>query len=304
MRWKPRLLKHISESALSILLSSIPAWIAIAIAVLWRSMPRQPLGWLQILEVGLLISLLILAILVLISQRQSFRERREQLSRERHEVEAERDRRDKRERALMQLLSQPDVHPDIGGRAYILLKVKPSKSDAVARAQSAMTSVQYAIGVWGQWDVIIRVETTSPSRLITFLTALQNDPDVERTETLVIRSDQDETKNNADGRWGVLLLRLAAAKTGEVLKKLKDVSDTPDGIRLPGTDEIITPRELKIQHAVGVLGQYDIALTIRYANDESLAKFVMRYVQDDLQAQTTTMPAIRRMAYKEGNLSD
>jgi len=304
MRWKPRLLKHISESALSILLSSIPAWIAVAIALLWRSMPRQPLGWLQVLEVGLLISIVILAILALISQKQFFQERREHLSRERHELEAEHDRRDKRERALLHLLSQPDAHPDIGGRAYILLKVKPSKSDAVARAQSAMAAVQYAVGVWGQWDVIIRVETTSPSRLITFLTALQNDPDVERTETLVIRSDQDETKNNADGRWGILLLRLAAAQTGEVLKKLKDASNLPDGIIIPETDETITPRELKIQHAVGVLGQYDIALTIRYANDESLAKFVMRYIQEGLRAQTTTMPAIRGMTYKEGNLSD
>jgi uncharacterized protein with GYD domain len=154
-----------------------------------------------------------------------------------------------------------------------------------------VATVQYAIGVWGEWDVIIRVETSSPSRLIAFLTTLQNDLDVERTETLVIRSDQDEAKHNAnDGRWGILLLRLGAAQTGEALKI--------------GTEETIPARELKVQHAVGVLGQYDIALTIRYANDESLAKFVMRYIQEGLKAESTTMPAIRGMTYINGALSD
>jgi uncharacterized protein with GYD domain len=305
MRLNFRHLKKISEALLSILFTAIASWFAIGFALVRGWIPEQALGWLQVVEIGLLFTLIVFLVFIVLSLKQLSRERREHLERERRELEIEHERREQRERALLQFLSQPDSHPDLGGRAYILLKVKPSKSDPVARAKSAVTTVQYAIGVWGEWDVIIRVETSSPSRLIAFLTALQNDSDVERTETLVIRFDQDETKYNAnDGRWGILLLRLGAAQTGEALKKLKELSQSPHGIKIPGTEETIPVGELKVQHAVGVLGQYDIALTIRYANDESLAKFVMRYIQEGLKAESTTMPAIRGITYINGALSD
>jgi DNA-binding Lrp family transcriptional regulator len=305
MNWKQWLLKGMSESALKAFFGAIVASLAGAVVIVYGWVPERALGGLQLLEIGLLFLILAVLAFLFLSQNQLSRERREHLERERRELEIEHDRREQRERALLQFLSQTGSYPDLGGRAYILLKVRPSKSGPVARAKSAVATVQYAIGVWGEWDVIIRVETSSPSRLIAFLTTLQNDLDVERTETLVIRSDQDEAKHNAnDGRWGILLLRLGAAQTGEALKILKEASQSPDGIKIPGTEETIPARELKVQHAVGVLGQYDIALTIRYANDESLAKFVMRYIQEGLKAESTTMPAIRGMTYVEGNLSD
>lgn len=49
----------------------------------------------------------------------------------------------------------------------------------------------------------------------------------------------------------------------------------------------------------GVLGQYDIILTVRYAKDKFLAKFVMEYIQLKLEEgnTTTTMPAIQGMTY-------
>ena len=163
-----------------------------------------------------------------------------------------------------------------------------------------------AIGVWGQWDVIIRVDTDSSSKLIPFLTCLQNDPDVKRTETLVVRSDQDETKglNVSEGAWAVLLARLGAAQTGDALKSLQAISNDPNGIKIPDMDEIIQRNELRIQHAVGVLGQYDIALTVRYTSDTALAKFVMGYMQRTLKADTTTLPAIRGMVFRNGVLRD
>jgi hypothetical protein len=234
MQLTPRFLKNLLEALLSVSVAAIVSWIAIGFAVVRGWIPEQAIDWLQVVEIGLLITVIVFLIFVFLLLNQLSRERREHLERDRRELEIEHGRREQRERALLEFLSQPDPHPDLGGRAYILLKVKPSKSDPVARAKSAVATVQYAIGVWGEWDVIIRVETSSPYRLIAFLTALQNDSDVERTETLVIRSDQDETKYNVnDGRWEILLLRLGAAQTGEALKTLKELSQSPDGIKIP-----------------------------------------------------------------------
>ncbi len=182
--------------------------------------------------------------------------------------------------------TQFDKHED-GGEAYVLFEVEPEFSDAIARELSERDGVQFAAAVWGQWDVIARVKMGTARALVRFLNEVQSNDRILRTETQIVRNDQPQIYADLrDEHYAFLLLKLPAKRTQRVLEQMSALKQNGD--------------TAKIQHAAGILGRYDIALTVRYARDEELAKLVMQYAQRTLQAETTTMPAIRGMTYVGG----
>jgi len=180
---------------------------------------------------------------------------------------------------------RPGAPREEGGEAYIFLKVEPKESASVAQTLSRRDEVEYAAAVWGQWDIIIRVQTGNARSLIGFLRYLQGFREIKRTDTYIVRQDQSQTHVDAtEEHWAFLLLRLSGQRADASLEKI--------------SRETKQTNRATIQHAVGILGQYDIILTVRYDGDEQLRILVMDYIQHDLQAETTTMPAIRNMVYK------
>ncbi|MEI9926414.1 MAG: Lrp/AsnC ligand binding domain-containing protein [Sphingomonas sp.] len=179
-----------------------------------------------------------------------------------------------------------DTHEE-GGEAYILFEVEPEYSDSISRELSEKEGVQFAAAVWGQWDVIARVQLGTARSLVRFLSEIQTHSQILRTETHIVRNDQPQIHSSSrEDRFAFLLLKLQARRTGQVLAQLRSLKPESDIAH--------------VQHAAGILGAYDIALTVRYARDEELAKLVMQYAQRILQAETMTMPAIRGMTYVNG----
>ena len=181
------------------------------------------------------------------------------------------------------------------GQGYILLEIRPPRSQAVALELSRNEAVEYAAAVWGPWDVIMRVKTPDTDALVALLTEIQGRDDVRRTETCFIRNDQLQLENpesfTESGRWAFLLLRVEAQKTLGILQALK----TPSHESAKGAE---------IQHAAGILGPYDIAVTVKHKTDSDLKQFVMDYVQDHVGGvrQTLTIPSIQWMVYRHGKL--
>jgi uncharacterized protein with GYD domain len=179
-----------------------------------------------------------------------------------------------------------DAHEE-GGEAYVLFEVEPEFSDAIARELSEREGVRFAAAVWGQWDVIARVQVGTARALVRFLNQVQADDRILRTETQIVRNDQPQVHATPrEDHFAFLLLKLPAKRTQHVLDQLRNLESGSD--------------IAKVQHASGILGRYDIALTVRYSRDEELTKLVMQYAQRTLQAETTTMPAIRGMTYVDG----
>jgi|GEM_PF-2100461 len=308
MDWKKNFAEHWRQIAYGTAITLVATGLISVGAWTLPAFMKVSMGWYELTTLVILLAVFGLTIHLFWSHRRLAKERLLQIENERRLLEiqqqileVEKIKRDEHHRKLGELLSGGSGHTDDLGGAYILLKVKPSTSAAVAKQASKEPAVQYAIAVWGQWDVIIRVDTTSFPKLIPYLTALQNDSNVERTETLIIRSDQEKAGASArEGGWAVLLARLGAAHIEEALAALRAVSGANEGIKISDTGETINVDALRVMHAVGVLGQYDIALTVRYGNDVALAKFVMGYMQQTLHAETITLPAIRNMSYRNG----
>jgi len=174
-----------------------------------------------------------------------------------------------------------------GGEAYTLFEVEPEFSDAIARELSEKEGVRFAAAVWGQWDIMARVQLGTSRSLVRFLSDIQAHSQILRTETHIVRNDQPQIHSSSrEDHFAFLLLKLQARRTGQVLAQLRSLK--------PETDIA------HVQHAAGILGAYDIALTVRYGRDEELAKLVMQYAQRTLRAETVTMPAIRGMTYIDG----
>lgn len=194
-------------------------------------------------------------------------------------------------------ITQSEHHTDDakadGGEAYIFMKVRPKHSEDIGKALSSMRGVRFASAIWGQWDVIVHVQAGTARDLIIFLNDIQKLEHVLSTETHIVRGDQSKSyKIKDEGNYAFLLLTLRANKTTKVLEQLEGI----DQSRGVGQNNGVA----RIQHAAGILGQYDIALTVRYAYEDELRKLVMQYAQKTLAAETTTMPSIHGMTYIDG----
>ncbi|HWD29124.1 MAG TPA: Lrp/AsnC ligand binding domain-containing protein [Rhizomicrobium sp.] len=182
------------------------------------------------------------------------------------------------------------------GGAYLMLKVKPGSSQEIAkRLRDDVSQVNYAAAVWGQWDVVARVSAGTAASFVEVLNKVQTWNNVERTETQLVRSDQPPidklSSHNSDDHFAFLLLKVPASETPAVLGKIHVLAEKP------------RPGYARVEHAVGILGTYDVALTVRYSKDGELANVVMAFCQSELGAETVTVPAIRDMSFIGGSTS-
>lgn len=177
------------------------------------------------------------------------------------------------------------------GHAYILLEVEPPNSPQVARELSKRPDVDYAATVWGQWDIVMRVHTPDAESLIELISGIHTEyPKVRRTETMLVRPDQirDATDTFAAGNWAFLFLQVEGRRTSQVLDALMRLSDSDEEIA-------------SIRQAAGVLGMYDIAVTVRYVNDTQLRQLVMGRIQSQSGiAQTRTVTSIGGLVFSNG----
>jgi Lrp/AsnC ligand binding domain len=188
-----------------------------------------------------------------------------------------------------------DASPLISGEdaagAYIMLKVKPGTSEDLARHLSKMSEVKCAAAVWGQWDVIARIHVGTAASFVELLNRIQRDKNVRRTETQLTRTEQPfkpPAYPPPDRQYDLafLLLKVDARDTQELLEAIERKAAEPGSLR--------------VEHGAGILGTYDVALTVRYSSDKQLASFVMDFSQGEWGAETVTMPAVRGMTFARG----
>ncbi len=204
-------------------------------------------------------------------------------------------------------MNSPNSIGRLRGPAYILMKVRPGSSNDIAKRliEEYDKHIAYAMGVWGPWDVVVRATTANTEELVEFLEKQQQkELNLLRTETLIIRSDQKQiykpstTITPNAGGWAILLLTTAGRRTQDLLCNFDTDNNSGNGFSI--CNGRLKDNEVVILDGAGVLGQYDIILTVRYAEDKFLAKFVMEYLQLQLEeGNTTTMPAIQGMTYPE-----
>jgi uncharacterized protein with GYD domain/DNA-binding Lrp family transcriptional regulator len=180
--------------------------------------------------------------------------------------------------------------------AYILLKVDPQWSRNIAEKWSLEDSrVTFAAAVWGEWDVIMLVQTESYDDLLRFVDHLREHEaeNLKSTETLLIRSDQratdpirrrlTESLKFTNSRNGAFLMLRAQTVTAAL--------SILDNMTIEGG---------KILHYVGILGRYDVVVLVEYADDEILSDLVMSEFQGRHKYETFTMPAIAGMFCVDG----
>lgn len=179
--------------------------------------------------------------------------------------------------------------------AYVLLKVDPQWSGRIIKRWSDHSGVVFAAAIWGEWDIILLVQTDSMEALRKFVDDLRStEASIKSTETLLIRTDQTSsspTKRRLriplqieHSRWNWVILMLRGSPIRPILSEI----------------EKMNVRGTSIIHYAGLLGRYDVAITLQYENDLALSELVMAEIQGHFDSETSTMPAIRGMFCIQG----
>jgi len=72
--------------------------------------------------------------------------------------------------------------------AYILIVVAPGKENQVAGNLLKMSEVKDLGIVYGEYDIIIKVEVPSMEALQNFVLKIRKDKNIERTSTMIVAS--------------------------------------------------------------------------------------------------------------------
>ena len=268
-------------------------------------------GWTKSLLFVILIFNLLLAVAILIRLARIEREALESMHREKKIQTNALSIQECTSAALAKILNEHNPNPDSGGNAYIFLKVEPAQTKTVVEKIGKEPGVAYAIGLWGLWDVVIRVSAHDHDSLGKVITVLQGLAEyIKYTETAVFRSESHQIDDSNEGPPHVCLVlaRLKANKIDQTLETIRNDSRNLHGFhcgkKTSDATRYIDQKLVKVMHSVGILGRYDIAMIVLYASDETLNDFVMGYLQDNLEAETTSMPSIKGLKYKSGKKWD
>jgi DNA-binding Lrp family transcriptional regulator len=186
--------------------------------------------------------------------------------------------------------------------AYVMFEVDPPGSPGVAALVSLRPHVRYAAAVWGEWDVVARVDASNLGELaqmIDELRRIRTSARILRTETLLIREDQCPSReyDYSHGRLkhAFVLFRVSDPKTVNISNTISNIIDSA---RSMGT-------RARVQSIAGVLGTYDIASTVTYSEEEFLKDLVMDTLQNELKTEvvkTRTLPAVWPHIYRQGQM--
>jgi DNA-binding Lrp family transcriptional regulator len=156
--------------------------------------------------------------------------------------------------------------------AYVLLHVLPPHSQTLAERLPSDPkygkAVDYAVAVWGRWDVVARVSIDRGGHeddlqgLYDLLDMLHQETGVTSTETLLVRSDQRRpgtTTPDEEAGWAFVLLSVGPHEVGSILEASRTV--------------------IGVVEVAGVLGAADVLVTARYSQEPAIRKLVMGQLQ-------------------------
>src|SRR5437867_1888271 len=149
--------------------------------------------------------------------------------------------------------------------AYVLLHVLPPHSQSLAERLPSdpkyAKAVDYAVAVWGRWDVVAHVsidrggDQDDLQGLYDLLDMLHQESGVRSTETLLVRGDQrlrGATTPDEEAGWAFVLLGVGPHEVRSVLEGSQSV--------------------MGVVEVAGVLGAADVLVTARYSQEPAIKK--------------------------------